>query len=282
MAKSGFQRWLEKVFPSEDGGGKTNALVEQGLEALRLARDERAFTMGDVRRVPSRLELRLSPERFDELKGMDASRDLEFFFNDELMKDLSAEGMRTFGDHAVHVTIAADPDLGPDEMYAEVLAPEAGGPPGGEPGERHRPGQRPAPDATRVMGDPADEEHHGASTVAIPPAPRLPVERWTLRITGPGGFNHTERLEGRGWIIGRRGSTGRPVPTGYRKVDLDVRETVSREQVKVDIMEDRLQIERIGKGVVSARGEDLREGERRLIPLGSSFMIDQYELVINR
>src|SRR5687768_3074375 len=121
MSKSGFQRWLDKFFPSDDGGHRTNALVEQGLHALRLARDERAFTMGDVTRVPSRMELRISPERFDELKAMDAARDLEFFFNDELMRDLQAEGMRTFGDHAIHITVAADPDLGPDELYAEVL-----------------------------------------------------------------------------------------------------------------------------------------------------------------
>jgi hypothetical protein len=279
MAK-GIQRWLDKIFPSDDGGQRTNALVEQGLQALRLARDERAFTMGDVTRVPSRLELRISPERFDELKAMDARRDLEFFFNDELMRDLAAENMRTFGDHAVHVTVAADPDLGPDEMYAEVLAPEAGA---AVPEAPSRAGRAPAPrssneDATRVIGAP-DE---GPSTVAIPSAPHAQPPTYRLLAKGPGGFELRETLEGRHWIVGRRGSSGKPIPAGYRKLDLDVRETVSREQVKVDLMDDRLQLERIGKGAVSIGSDQLGDGERRMLPLGAPFTIGEYELTITR
>lgn len=280
MSKSGFQRWLDKFFPADDGGQRTNVLVEQGLQALRLARDERAFTMGDVTRVPSRLELRISPERHEELKAMDAGRDLEFFFNDELMRDLAAEGMRTFGDHAVHVTVAADPDLGADEIYAEVLAPDAGTPKSAPRGGNvpRSAGPPPGEDATRVMGAP----DQGPSTVAIPSAaaPALPALR--VRVKGPGGIDLNEPLEGRHWIIGRRGTSGKPIPAGYRKLDLDVRETVSREQVKLDIMDDRLQIERLGKGIVRVGDDELREGERRIIPLGAPFRIDEYEVAITR
>jgi hypothetical protein len=276
MAK-GLSRWLDRIFPADDGGQRTNALVEQGLEALRIARDERAFTMGDVTRVPSRLELRISPERFDELKAMDARRDLEFFFNDELMRDLAAEGMRTFGDHAVHVTVAADPDLGPDEIYAEVLAPEAGAPRPEITGGRQN--ARPPEDSTRVLGDP-DE---GPATVAIPASPpTVPDVSYTVRVKGPGGFNSVEKLEGAHWVIGRRGSSGKQLPAGYRKLDLDVRETVSREQIKVDMMDDRMQVERIGKGVVRIGEHELREGERRMLPLGASIRIDEYDIVIGR
>ena len=279
MSKSGFQRWLDRFFPSDDGGHRTNALVEQGLQALRIARDERAFTMGDVTRVPSRLELRISPERFDELKSMDAARDLEFFFNDELMRDLAAEGMRTFGDHAVHVTVAADPDLGPDELYAEVLAPDAGAPSRASSGARvGGPGSRPPDDATRVMGG-SDE---GPSTIAISSPEPASQEAYQFHMKGPDGVNVDERLDGSRWIIGRRGSSGRPIPVGYRKLDLDVRETVSREQVKIDFMEDRMQIERIGKGFMAVGNDELREGERRIIPLGVSFMIGEFEVMITR
>jgi hypothetical protein len=282
MSKSGFKGWLDRIFPSDDGGQRTNALVEQGLHALRLARDERAFTMGDVTRVPSRLELRIAPERFEELKAMDAGRDLEFFFNDELMRDLAAENMRTFGDHAVHVTVAADPDLGPDEMYAEVLAPEAGTAPpprqGGGSGSPARPPSAGPSDATRVMGAP----DQGPSTVAIPSAAAAPQPTYHVRVKGPGGLSLNEPLEGRNWIIGRRGSSGKPIPVGYRKLDLDVRETVSREQVKIEIMDDRMQLERIGKGVVTVGSDELREGERRMLPLGAPFMIGEYEVVVAR
>ena len=280
MSKSGFQRWLDKFFPADDGGHRTNALVEQGLQALRMARDERAFTMGDVTRVPSRLELRISPERYDELKAMDAGRDLEFFFNDELMRDLAAEGMRTFGDHAVHVTVAADPDLATDEIYAEVLAPEAGAAPSPAPRQNagRAPGAAPPEDATRVMGAP----DQGPSTVAIPSVGAPPAPAYRVRIKGPGGFEMNEPLEGRHWIIGRRGSSGRPIPVGYRKLDLDVRETISREQVKLDMMDDRMQIERIGKGVVRIGDDELREAERRIVPLGSMFAIGDYEVVVGK
>jgi hypothetical protein len=280
MSKSGFQRWLDKFFPADDGGHRTNALVEQGLQALRLARDERAFTMGDVTRVPSRLELRISPERYDELKAMDAGRDLEFFFNDELMRDLAAENMRTFGDHAVHVTVAADPDLATDEIYAEVLAPEAGAPsaPQARGGASRPAGAAPPEDATRVMGAP----DAGPSTVAIPSVAAPPMPSLRVRVKGPSGFEMNEPLDGRHWIIGRRGSSGKPIPVGYRKLDLDVRETISREQVKLDMMEDRMQIERIGKGIVRVGDDELREGEKRMLPLGAPFRIDEYEVMVSR
>lgn len=276
MSKTGFQKWLERFFPSEDGGQRTNALVEQGLEALRIARDERAFSMGDVTRVPSRMELRISPERYEELKAMDAARDLEFFFNDELMRDLAAEGMRTFGDHAVHITVAPDPDLAPDELYAEVLAPEAGSDVAAQ-----RPMGRPAApsagqDATRVMGAP----DAGPATVAMQPPEPIAQPTYRLSVVGPGNTSISETLVGRGWIVGRRGSSGKPIPVGYRKIDLDVRETVSREQVKVDMIDDRIQIERIGKGTVSVGDMQLRENEKRMLPIGATFFMDEYEVRI--
>ncbi|MBC8144429.1 MAG: hypothetical protein H7X80_02520 [bacterium] len=278
MSKSGFQRWLDKFFPSDDGGHRTNALVEQGLHALRLARDERAFAMGDVTRVPSRMELRMSPERFDELKAMDAGRDLEFFFNDELMRDLKVDGMRTFGDHAIHITVAPDPDLGPDELYAEVLAPEAG--------DSSRPqvaygggsGGGVPEDSTRVMGAP----DAGPATVAMPSVETARPLTYQLRITGPGNYALVEVLNGRNWLLGRRGSTGNPLPSGYRKLDLDVRETVSREQVKIDMMGDRYQVERIGKGTVAVGNDQMRESEKRILPIGASFFMDEYEVMISR
>lgn len=279
MSKRGFQKWLDKFFPSDDGGHRTNALVEQGLHALRLARDERAFTMGDVTRVPSRIELRIAPERFDELKSMDANRDLEFFFNDELMRDLSAEGMRTFGDHAIHITVAPDPDLGPDELYAEVLAAEAGDASRSQSsGGLGGPGAHVAEDSTRVLGAP----DAGPATVAIPALETARPLAYQLRVTGPGEFAAVEAITGRNWIIGRRGSTGKPIPAGYRKLDLDVRETVSREQVKIDMMGDRYQIERLGKGMVSVGNDAMREGEKRILPIGASFFMDEYEVTIGR
>jgi hypothetical protein len=237
--------------------------------------------MGDTMRVPSRLELRLPQERYDELSSMDAMRDLEFFFNDELMKDLAAEKLRTFGDHAVHVTIAVDATLQPDEIYAVVLTPE------NEPGKRSgvrlagspqgRAAAGSSHDSTRVLGD------DSASTQTLDAATRGYGSAYHVRISGPGGFSHEERLEGTHWIIGRRGSSGRPLPAGYRKLDIEVRETISREQVKVDLFDVRIRIERIGKAPVGLSKRDLLgEGENRVIALGAPFVIEDYEVVITR
>jgi hypothetical protein len=234
--------------------------------------------MGEMMRVPSRLELRLPQERFDELRGMDALRDLEYFFNDELMKDLAAENMRTFGDHAIHVSVAVDTTLQPDEIYATVLAPEGGTAERGKGVAAAFSSGARAQDSTRVLG--GDE---GPSTQALDAAARTVTTGYHLAINGPDGFAMSERLESAHWIIGRRGSSGRPLPAGYRKLDLDVRETISREQVKLDLLEDRVRIERIGKAPMGLSKRDLlAEGENRVLGLGVPFYVEDYEIVISR
>lgn len=273
----GLRDIIDRIFPTEEGRRRTNELVERGLEALRIARDERAFTMGNVTRVPSRLELRISQERFDDMKGMDAVRDLEYFFNDELMRDLTAENMRTFGDHAIHVTTAVDSSLGADEIYAAVLAPEGGKVerPAGDSG-----GARPnLPDSTRVLG--VDD---APATVAMDmPREREPEFSARLVVLAPGGARVEERLSGRQLIIGRRGASGRPIPAGYRKIDLDMRETVSREQLRVELGEGTFVVTRVGKTPVTISGrEALAEGETRTLSYGTPLNIDEYELIITR
>ena len=274
----GLRDLIDRIFPTEEGRRRTNELVERGLEALRIARDERAFTMGNVTRVPSRLELRISQERFDDMKGMDAVRDLEYFFNDELMRDLTAENMRTFGDHAIHVTTAVDSDLGADEIYATVLAPEGG--------KVDRPAGSPSaarpdlPDSTRVLGD-----DDAPATVALDSMQSERPAEWSARlvIIAPGGARVEERMGSRQWIIGRRGASGRPIPAGYRKLDLEMRETVSREQLRVELGEGTFVVTRIGRTPVTiGNKEPLAEGETRTISYGTPLYIDEYELIITR
>lgn len=104
-----------------------------------------------------------------------------------------------------------------------------------------------------------------------------------LVVTGPDQMRDQRRLEGTRWLIGRKGSTGRPVPEGYRKIDLDLRENISREQARVEVDGDRLIVQRIGKAGVTISGKDvLGEGEERVIPLGDPFYIDDYEITISR
>lgn len=273
----GLRDLIDKIFPTEEGRRKTNELVERGLEALRIARDERAFTMGSVTRVPSRLELRISQERFDDMKGMDAVRDLEYFFNDELMRDLTAENMRTFGDHAVHVTTAIDTSLGADEIYATVLAPESGK---AERAAGDSFGARPdLPDSTRVLGN-----DDAPATVALDMQPeRQPQTSARLVMIAPGGVRSEEQLNGRQVIIGRRGASGRPIPAGYRKVDLEMRETVSREQLRIELGEGTFVVTHIGRTPVTiGNRESLAEGESRTLSYGTPVYIDEYELVITR
>jgi hypothetical protein len=198
------------------------------------------------------------------------------------MKDLAAENMRTFGDHAVHVTIAVDTSLQPDEIYASVLTPEneagkRGGvrvatPSAGRPVARVA-----AEDSTRVLGD------ESTSTRALDAATRSYASGYHVVITSPDGFSLDERIDGSNWIIGRRGSSGKSMPSGYSKFDLDVRETVSREQVKVDLFDDRMRIERIGKAPVGlSKRDQLAEGENRVLSLGVPFYIEDYQVVISR
>lgn len=256
------------MFPSGDGPKKTSELIERGLEALRVARDERALCVGAVTLLPSRLDLRLPQARYDELAEVGAVRDVEYFLNDEMMRDLAGAGVRTFGDHPVYITLSADSSLQPNEIYAAVLSPGTG-----EQEPAMAPGGRISRDRTTVLGEggfsePTPVREQGRSGY-----------RLTFRQDGRGQELH---LDGRRWIIGRRGSSGRPLPDGFQKVDLDFPPTVSREQVRIEmIADDRMQIERIGKAQVLLHGmEELQEGAMRLIPLGARFQIGDCELII--
>ena len=129
----GLRELLDKIFPTDDGRQKTNELVERGLQALRSARDEQSFTMGDVTRVPSRLELRLPQERFDALKAMEAARDLQFFFTDELIhhktpaprrKLLETGALKTVNDALSRVEIFDAKDLQPHSFEHDMTGYE--------------------------------------------------------------------------------------------------------------------------------------------------------------
>ena len=272
MAKSGFRTLIVRIFPNEYSQQGTSEFVTRGLEALRMVRDEHAFGMGEVRRVPSHLELRVSGERYDELVRMQAMRDLEYFFTDELMKDLAAEGMRTFGDHAIRVAIGSDEQLGPAELYAAVVTPEKSAP-SSKGGSAAPP---PVSDSTRVL-----DAEESPTAVMAPPEQTLAPDRYNLVVTGPNGFRGEEVLSGDRWIVGRRGGSGRPIPVGYRKLDLNLRETISREQARVDLSGGRITVQRIGKAPMSISKRDtLGEGESRTLEMGTPFYIDDYEITI--
>ncbi len=258
---------LDTILPKGDARKTTSELIERGLDALRSARDERGLAVGANTLVPSRLELRLPQMRYDELAEMGAVRDVEYYFNDQLMKDLGAEKLRTFGDHPVYITIAADSSLQPNEIYAAVLSPEGG--------VYEAPRGAPAPyDRTSVLGE---------ESVPVAPLRSEGQSRGALRLIIRGAGGGERMLEGTRWIIGRQGSSGRPLPEGYRKVDLDLPATVSREQVRIDMIGgDRMRIERIGKAPLRiSGGEELREGENRLLAVGAPFSIGDQELVIS-
>jgi hypothetical protein len=270
MPKHGLRNLLDTLFPVGEAKKKTSEMIERGLEALRAVRDARGFVTGNTRLVPSRLELRLAQARYDELAEMGAVRDIEYYFNDELMKDMTAAKMKTFGDHPVYVTIAADTALQTNEIYAAVLTPEnddAMPAPAGHTSEVF--------DRTSVLGE--------ESIAAAGPHHDAPAAAPTLRlVVSEAGRVREVPLEGRRWIIGRRGTSGRDLAEGYRKVDVDLPTTVSREQVRLDLIGgDRLRIERIGKAPVLLHGgEELRAGENRLLPLGGTFVIDTVTLSV--
>src|SRR5690606_28093010 len=87
-------------------------------------------------------------------------------------------------------------------------------------------------DSTRVLGG-----GDAAATVAFASAPVVRPS-YRLRVEGPDGFAVEEILTGSCWVLGRTGSSGRGLPPGCRKLDLDLRGTVSREQVKLEISDD--------------------------------------------
>lgn len=270
---------LNKLFPRDEEEKRSSKFVERGLEALRLVRDENTVAMGTVRRVPSHFELRVSLQHYDTLQGMDALRDMAFFFKDELMKDLNAEKMRTFGDHTVRVGIAADAALGPNELYAVVLNPERVAEPVRRTAQRAAPA---APDATRVLG--TEPEPDESPTVAFAAdAPKQEEEKkwgWNLSLRFPDGAVHQERLDGERWVIGRRGGTG-ALASGFRKLDLDLPATVSREQLSIELDHDTVLLKRIGKAAVGFKdGTTLAAGESRRLELGTPFYVEAVEVVI--
>lgn len=262
---SAFRRFFDLLFPSGEPAVERSQLIERGLEALRRARDTRAIVMGTSKRVPGRLELRMPQALFDELALVGGVRDVEFFLNDELMKDLRVDGMKTFGDVPVHVTVAVDASLAPNEILACVIS--------------------------------ADEDAHSAidsmeeRTMVLgvdDAAPRPVVDhiapRHRLVIRQRGRLVADILLEGRHWIVGRRGTGGRPVPDGCRKIDVDFEPTVSREQLRLDMIDvDRFRIQRIGQGsVMFGEGDTLANEENRLVAVGLPFMIENYEVAIVR
>lgn len=260
------RRLVDLLFPKGEPAAEKSELIERGLEALRRARDERGIVMGKVRLVPARLELRVPSGIFDEIAQVGGQRDVEFFLNDELMKDLKVEGMKTFGDAPVHVSIAVDSSLSPNEISASVLSIEP---------EHEMGSVRAENDRTMVLG--ADDAGFRPSTLPRAPEYRLVVRR-EGRVVADAG------LDGRHWIVGRRGSSGRTSPDGCRKIDLELDTTVSREQLRLDMIDaDRFRIQRLGQGSVTmGEGDQLAPGENRLIAVGISFVVEQYEMMIVR
>jgi hypothetical protein len=271
MSKHGLRGILDTLFPAGDGKKKTSEMIERGLEALRAARDARAFVTGKTTLVPSRLELKLPQARYDELAEMGAVRDIEYYFNDELLKDLTAGKMKTFGDNPVYITIGVDTSLQPNEIYAAVLTPENDDAVPVVPGR-----QAEVFDRTSVLGEEAIAPAAGQLHPQSSAAPTLHL------VISEGGRIREMPLEGRRWIIGRRGTSGRELAEGYRKVDVDFPTTVSREQVRLDLIGgDRLRIERIGKAPVRlTTGEEIHPGENRLLPFGGQFLIEEMTLSI--
>lgn len=270
---------LNRLFPrDEEVVGRSSKFVERGLEALRLVRDDHAVAMGSVRRVPSHFELRVSPEHFEALQGMDALRDMAFFFKDELMKDLAPQKMRTFGDHTVRVGIAPDPALGTNELYAVILNPERKSATDRRPEGPTAPA---GPDATRILGiEPEPPIEDQAPTTALGDVRKQQEWGWNLTIRFPDGHTHDERLDHNRWIVGRRGSTG-TLPPGTRKLDLDLPTTVSREQLAVELDADTALLRRIGKASVGFKdGTTLAENESRRIELGEAFFVEGVEMKI--
>lgn len=262
---SAFRRIIDLLFPSGEPAVERSQLIDRGLEALRSARDARKIVMGSSKRVPGRLELRMPQGLFDELALVGGVRDVEFFLNDELMKDLRIDGMKTFGDAPVHVSVAVDSTLAPNEIFACVVSADDEDVGSGDPLEAR----------TMVLGVDDVAPRHAVDNVA--PRHRLVIRRG-------GRLVADILLEGRHWIVGRRGSGGRPVPDGCRKIDVDFEPTVSREQIRLDMIDDdRFRLQRVGHGaVVLGDGESLASDENRLVAVGVPFSIEDYEVTLVR
>lgn len=263
---SAFRRFIDLLFPLGEPPIQNSEVVGRGLEALRRARDERSIVMGRSRRVPGRLELRLPQGLYDELATAGGIRDVEFFLNDELMKDLRAEAMKTFGDAPVYVTVAVDATLPSNEITATVLVPESE--------ETHTARHSLVADDRTV----APGLNHDASQINDSGY----VVRHRLIVRKDGRLTADIAMMGRHWIVGRKGASGSPLPEGYRKIEIDFEPTISREQLRVDMIDtDRFRIQRIGQGRVRlADGGELAPEENRLIAPGVVFAIEDYELSI--
>jgi hypothetical protein len=278
---------FDRIFPKDEEPKASSMLVERALEALRLARDEQAVPMRTMLRVPSHFELRLAPARLQQLTGMDAVRDLEFYFRDEMMRDLAAEGMRTFGDHTIHVEVGSDPNLNENELYAVVKRPARGA----SGSERTRSAQeiphtaadRPVAgeDSTRVIGEEPDDT--GADADATSVLPEEPVRApWMMSVTWSDGNNAEHDLVDPRLVIGRRGASGKPLPEGFTKFSLDLPPTISREQLQVEIDGESILVRNIGKGPVRlSDGSELPFGNSRRVALGDPIVLDTVSIIIN-
>lgn len=281
---------LDRLFPRDSGPKGSSLLVSRGLEALRMARDARAVMMGDVRRTPSHLELRISTPLHDELTGIDALNDLAFHLKDELMKDLAGEKGRTFGDHTVHVTIAPDSSLGENELYAMVRNPErqraekkGKGGPVESPSSAGR--AEAGDDATRVLRPEPDveiieDDEDDGRTMVLDMNDR-PVA--TLTVNRPDGSRDHVTCSSRQIVIGRTATGDRPMPEGFTKLDLDLPPTVSREQIAVTIDDDGWHVERLGSGGVSLiDGTTIEKGEGRRLSFADPVILDGVAIRVER
>ena len=290
---------IDRLFPRDSGPKGSSLLVSRGLDALRMARDARAVMMGDVRRTPSHLELRISTPLHDELTGIDALNDLAFHLKDELMKDLATEKGRTFGDHTIHVTIAPDASLGENELYAMVRNPErragaqkgASGAPTGNPAKSHAKSQTsiaPTPasaddEATRLLRPEPDVEivEEDEDRTMVLDMVEVPVA--TLTINRPDGSRERIPCMAEQIVIGRSANSERALPEGFVKVDLDLPPTVSREQIAVTIDENGWHVERLGSGGVSLiDGSTIEKGEGRRLSFADPVILDGVAIRVER
>lgn len=286
MPPSRFRVLIDKLFPNSDGTIERSQFVQESLRSLRMVRDERALLMGTTKRIPSRYELRISADQFDQLRAIHAIRDLEVFLTDQLMKESSAGAMRTFGDHLLRVTIACDDALTTGEIYTAVLSPEvkqstsqSTGQGASGPTLRSFSGVI-ENDATRVMG----ESGNGTEPLPVPIQTPLPTPRmWRIVVEWEGkGIANAELSQGI-WIVGRRGSPRTPLPSNYRTIELDVRETVSRQQLRLEVHEDWVVVEQIGKGrTFLAENDPLRPGFPRTMLPGAELQLEGYTIRLLR
>lgn len=291
MPASRFRTLIDTLFPSSDGTIERSQFVQESLRSLRMVRDERALLMGSTKRIPSRYELRISAEQFDQLKGMHAIRDLEIFLTDQLMKESSAGGMRTFGDHLLRVAIACDDALTSGEMYTAVLSPEIKQSPLQRPFAPHLAAHQPTgraieEDATRVIGEYGNqsESHHENQSELLPaPAqPPLPIA-WRIVVEQDGRAIANAQLSQGFWIVGRRGTPRPLLPHNHRSLELDLRETVSRHQLRLEVHEDWVVVEQIGKGKAFIGQDDpLRPGFPRTMLPGTELQLEGYTIRLLR